>query len=285
MHDIRRKSIPAMGQQPHGFVRPGVMRTLQVASSAKLARFAHDFSRIPVHHTGPALQKQDGANGSAPAEEAVSSVEVQGPADIGIALDDSGSSDSGVLITVQIVSGSKPAPGQQEEEKIYGGLKGGHVVINLGADGVLGFTNDAKGAHFFSRRRSKNSKFEHYTEAQWEEKIKEKQVVTFKIMVTANQRDAVRRDFEGEPTVDYSIAGYRCASYALRALEDAGVIDSSQFSIKYFLAPTPAALVKFLERQGYKPEVQEGSAKRRWNRRFKGASSGPANADSPGGAE
>lgn len=277
-HDIRRKSIPTIGQQPHGSVNSGAARPREAMASAEPARFAHDFSRIPVHATGHSLQKQDNANGSAP-EEKLSSDEMQGPPDIGVTLGESGSSDSDVTIRVQIVSGSKPAPGQKGEEPIYGGLKGGHVVINLGVDGVLGFTNDAKGAHLFSKRKSKNSKFEHYTEAQWEEKIREKQVVTFEIVVTANQRDAVRRAFEGDPTVDYSVAGYRCASYALRALEEAGVIDSSQFSIKYFLAPTPTALVRFLERQGYKSEVQEGSEKRRWNRRFKGANSSPANTD------
>ncbi len=148
---------------------------------------------------------------------------------------------------------------------------GGHVVINLGDDGVLGFTNNADGGHFFSKRKRKNSKFEHCTAAQWADKTKGKQVVTFELHLTAAQRDAVQRVFEGEPPVDYSVTGYRCASYALRALQEAGVIKASHFSIKYLLAPTPTALIRFLERQGYKPVVQEGSKNRRWNKRFHAA--------------
>jgi hypothetical protein len=236
------------------------------APSASL--FAHDFSRIPVFAADrEVLQKQ--ADHESKSSAQLNSATAQEAVDVGAVVGDPASSESDLIVKVQIVSGSKPAPNQPEEQPIFGGMKGGHVVINLGADGVLGFTNDSKGAHFFSKRKSKNSKFERYTESQWASKIKDKQVVTFEIHLTAEQRATLQQAFEGEPSVDYSVAGYRCASYALRALEETGVIQASQFSIKYFLAPTPTALIRFLEHQGFKSEVQEGSTRRRWNKRFR----------------
>jgi hypothetical protein len=253
VHEIRPNRAAAVTQPAQTSAKASGVRSLQASGSAQAASFGHDFSQTPVNRSDPS--------------------------DIGIAVGDASDSDTGVTVRVQIVSGSKPAPGQAGEDKIYGGMSGGHVVINMGADGVLGFTNDVRGGHFFSKKKSKNSKFEHYSQAQWETKIKGKQVVTFEIHLTAEQAQTVKQAFEGEPAVDYSVVGYRCASYALRALEDAGVVKGSHFSIKYFLAPTPTALIRFLERQGYKPKVQHGSKKRTWNKRFKGAGSGSSATD------
>jgi hypothetical protein len=170
---------------------------------------------------------------------------------------------------VQIVSGSKPKKGEEGEGKIFGGKLGGHVVIDLGADGVLGFSNDEYGGHFFSkRRRKRNSKFERYTSEEWQKAIQGKQVVTFSLDITEEQRKTIGEAFKGEPNVDYSVLGYRCASYALHALKEAGIVDEPNFKIKYFLAVTPGSLVRFLKKKGFLPEVQEGSKKRKWNRRF-----------------
>jgi hypothetical protein len=189
---------------------------------------------------------------------------------VGVVLDEPGSPGAGLTIKVQIVSGSKPSPHHPEEEKIYGGKKGGHVVIDIGQEGVLGFSNDATGGHFFARPpSSQNSKFEHYSQEAWNNKIAGKQVITYEIEVTPEQLDAIKEAFSGEPEVDYSVLGYRCASYALHALKEAGVIDNSDFNIKYFLAVTPGAIAKFLKNKGYTPTVQPGSKTRRWNR-FKG---------------
>jgi hypothetical protein len=194
---------------------------------------------------------------------------IVGPAANGVAQSpaDVKTSVLGRTAKIQIVSGSKPAPNQPDEQKIFGGKKGGHVVINLGADGVLGFSNEEYGGHFFSKRKDKhNSKFEHYSQEAWEKKISGKQVVTFELDLTLDQAEAIKKSFEGEPDVDYSVLGYRCASYALHVLEQAGVIESSSFKIKYFLAVTPGSLVKFLESRGYSPRVRAGSEKRKWNK-------------------
>jgi hypothetical protein len=232
---------------------------------------AQDIRSNPVAAAGQLRRGSDVIAARRPLPGSFSRETARRTSDVGITLDAPRSSGSAVVVKVQIVSGSKPAPDSEGEEKPLGGLKGGHVVINLGPEGVLGFSNTTRGTHLFSKRKHKNSKFEHYSEAQWEEKIKGKQVVSFDIVMTAEQRDAVKRSFEGKPPVDYSVAGYRCASYALRALEDAGVIEASRFSVKYLLAPTPTAMIRFLERQGYEPQVQEGAKTRIWNRRFKGA--------------
>ena len=273
---ISRKPSPDV---PSSRAEPPKQVTTNSASPSVGARFAHDFSRIPAHALDSSPQLQASANEEAPSQKGEPVKAVAESTDIGVALSEFGGSDTQVTVKVQIVSGSKPVPGQDAEPMILGGLKGGHVVINLGADGVLGFSNTAEGAHLFSRRKSKNSKFEHYSQEEWQQKIQGKQVVTFDVVLTAEQRKTVMRTFEGEPSVDYSVAGYRCASYALRALEEAGVIKGSQFSIKYLFAPTPNALVRFLERQGFTPEVQEGSKTRRWNRKFKAATSGEGDSD------
>jgi len=172
--------------------------------------------------------------------------------------------------SVQIVSGSKPRRHQHGEQKIFGGKMGGHVVINLGDGGVLGFSNDEYGGHFFSKRKSKrNSTFEHYTQEEWKAQTDGKQVVTFSLNITPEQQKAIADAYAGEPDVDYSVLGYRCASYALHALDKAGVVDEADFKIKYFLAVTPGSLVRFLEKQGFPAKVQPGSKRRKWNTRFR----------------
>lgn len=262
IHEIRRNRAASIIESTRTSLNAKVAAVLQPPSSAQTANLGRDLSQIPVNGSRASAQEPTTANA------------LDSPTDVGVAVGQSSNSDTGITVKVQIVSGSKPAPGYEGEDKIYGGMRGGHVVIDMGADGVLGFTNDVKGGHFFSKKKSKNSKFEHYTQAQWATKTEAKQVVTFEIQLTAEQAQTVKQAFEGDPPVDYSVVGYRCASYALRALEDAGIVKGSHFSIKYFLAPTPTALIRFLERQGYKPQVQHGTKKRIWNTRFKGASSG-----------
>jgi hypothetical protein len=192
------------------------------------------------------------------------------PGEMGVTLEDPKNANSGLTVKIQIVSGSKPAPGQADEEKLFGGKMGGHVVINLGAEGVLGFSNDESGGHTFAKGPSgRNSKFEHYTQEGWAKRTKGKQVVTFEVNLTLDQVSTLKEAFEGKPNVDYSVLGYRCASYVLYALNQAGVIKESNFKIKYILAVTPGALIRFLQHLGYSPDVEEGDERRRWNRRFK----------------
>lgn len=176
--------------------------------------------------------------------------------------------DSTSTVVVQVVSGSKPAKGAQDEGKIFGGKKGGHVVIDMGPDGVFGFSNEQYGAHVFSRRNDeRDSKFEHYTAGEWQKAIQGKQVVTFTIPVTEEQRRAISQEYLGEPTVDYSVLGYRCASYALHVLDKAGVVNEADFKIKYLLAVTPASLVRYLAKKGFAGSVHPGRKTRIWNTR------------------
>lgn len=246
---------PARGAPAFSTCRPSRTPSPCIADPRSLVRLA----QVPIaeRSTGPILQRKAAVDDPPQREEREDSEPVG----------EAGGGGSAVTLKVQIVSGSKPAEGHPEEQKIFGGRKGGHVVINLGAEGVFGFSNDGFGGHFWARgKKRQNSKFEHYTAQEWNAKIKGKQVITYEIAVTLDQRNSIKAAFGGEPDVDWSVLGYRCASYALHALKEAGVIADSDFAIKYFLAVTPAALARFLKKRGHSPHVQPGGKTRKWKR-------------------
>ena len=184
---------------------------------------------------------------------------------------DTPGSQLGLKSSVDIISGSKPVPNLNTgEEKIAGGLAGGHATINLG-DKVYSFSNDVgkAGNHLFAKSGDDaNSEFHNYKPADFERLIKDKQVVSFELDLTLDQRQAIKNTYQGKPTFDYSLFGYRCASMTLRTLSNIGVTENSNFSSKYIHGVTPGALIRHLENKGFTPNVKPGTPFRIFNNNF-----------------
>jgi len=165
---------------------------------------------------------------------------------------------------------------------ITGGKLGGHAILNLGDQGAFSFSNrtkkdedgtDADGSnHLFAKSGDNaNSIFKNYSPTKYND-IKfnsGKESVSFNLDVTLDQRQSIIDTYKGTPGVDYSVTGWRCASMCLKTLNNIGVIQTTDFKMKYIHAPTPGSLIKYLESKGFKGQTNPGDPNINWNNPLK----------------
>ncbi len=111
------------------------------------------------------------------------------------------------------------------------------------------FSNSGKN-HLFAKSGEKaNSKYGLYTPGMMNGSRISRTSEIFELNLTLDQAHGVMDSYVGQPSVDYSITGWRCSSHALKVLNDVGIFELSDISIKYFHAINPGALARFMEKQ------------------------------------
>ena len=179
----------------------------------------------------------------------------------GVGTSDEPASKFGKSASVEVMTGSisKEANVKDKLNNFLerGGLLGGHASIKTN-EGIFGFTGGDK-------LKTTAGKFLFSTEL-----TKGEQYVSFPLDISLDQYNGIvdtyidRDKFNANagkkpfdegytyflkvPGYDYGpIAGFRCASSCLKVLNDNKVIQDSEFRMKFIDAPTPQALIRYLQ--------------------------------------
>ncbi len=170
-------------------------------------------------------------------------------------------------IVVNIAHGSKPNKQYADEYKTIGGMKGGHVVIQIDQF-AYGFFFHGSRIHIFPHGKSKNGIFQKQTTKEWSELTKNKKVTKVFIPVTPEEKQALLNFYTDNlksPSCDYSFFGQRCASSVYGALKSIHKLKKGSY---LFHAFHPAQLRKEIlkqnEKNRYRITVKSGSVKRKW---------------------
>jgi hypothetical protein len=134
------------------------------------------------------------------------------------------SSQDSMLLRINFLYGSKPAKGyKQTEEKRFGGIKGGHVNIELNGR-VLDFAPNGR-CHLFSQNKKPHGGF-FLNNRVWWDTLTEKSAYIV-VLVTQLQVDSLNKIFDRFSTAtpyDYAVFGHRCASATYHVLSRVGIL-------------------------------------------------------------
>lgn len=170
-------------------------------------------------------------------------------------------------IVINIAHGSKPRRQFNDEYRTIGGLKGGHVVIQIDQY-AYGFYFTGNRIHVFPHGKSRNGVFQKQTEQEWANIIKGKKVTKFFIPLTKEEKLELLAFYNQNlqaPSYDYAFFGQRCASSAYTTLKRINIMTGGCY---FFNAFYPGQLRKKLLKQSrkknYRISIKDGSKKRIW---------------------
>jgi hypothetical protein len=174
--------------------------------------------------------------------------------------------DTTYTIKINFLYGSRPAKGyQQQESKLFGGIKGGHVNIEAGGR-VLDFTpgnnpllpNNKKPSGGFSINHSVG----------WDRDDKWKTVI---IPVSEDQYMALQKIFDSvasKTPYDYAIFGMRCAAASYDVLSKIGLFKeysiSKNVATHFYPKLLRKKVLKWAEKNNYTVISNEGRSSRKW---------------------
>jgi hypothetical protein len=131
------------------------------------------------------------------------------------------------VIKIHFLYGSRPAKGYKNREtKWFGGLKGGHVSIEVDAE-VIGFV-PVEGVHIFPKQK-KNSRFVVESLPEWQRDTATLKYTTISIPVTDQQYEQIKQIHQAycqQPPYDYAFFGMRCAAATNEILSQLGITKS-----------------------------------------------------------
>ncbi len=170
-------------------------------------------------------------------------------------------------IVVSLAHGSKPNPQFKDEYRTIGGMRGGHVVIEID-NNAYGFYFKGNRIHTFPHRNTKNGVFQKETIKEWEQRTRDKKVTTIFIPVTTEEKLKLLAFYNANlksPSYDYAFFGQRCASSVYTQLKSIHKLKGGSYVFRAF---HPKKLRKTILKQndvnGYKINVKAGTVKRKW---------------------
>ena len=186
--------------------------------------------------------------------------------------------DSGKIITVHIIHGSKALKEYRKTEiPLLGGMRGGHVVNQVG-DSVYGFQFSRWELHIFPRRKKekKIGIIQKEGVEDWKKQFNEAKITSIEIPVSDTQFREVLREYaqyKDNVPYDYAFFGMRCAASCYEVLSDAGVLSGKRHGkiIARFFYPRPLRkhLQKLAKKNNYRITTTEGTIRRKWEKNYR----------------
>lgn len=174
--------------------------------------------------------------------------------------------DTTYTIRVNFLYGSRPAKGyHQQESKLFGGIKGGHVNIEAGGR-VLDFTPGNN--PLFPHNKKPSGGFSVNRSIYWDSDDKWKTVI---VPVSEDQYMSLQRLFDSvaaKTPYDYAIFGMRCAAASYDVLSKIGMF--KEYSNKknvithFYPKLLRKKVLKWAEKNNYTILSNEGRPSRKW---------------------
>ena len=174
--------------------------------------------------------------------------------------------DSTYTIKINFLYGSRPANGyHQQESKLFGGIKGGHVNIEAGGR-VLDFTPGNN--PLFPHNKKPSGGFSINPSVKWDGDDKWKTII---VPVTEEQYLALQKVFDSvaaKTPYDYAIFGMRCAAASYDVLSKIGLFKEYPNNKNVFVHFYPKLLrkkiLKWADKNHYTVVSNEGRSTRKW---------------------
>lgn len=175
-------------------------------------------------------------------------------------------SDSTYTIKINFLYGSRPAKGyQQQESKLFGGIKGGHVNIEAGGR-VLDFTPGNN--PLFPHNRKPTGGFSINQSIYWNSTDKWKTII---VPVSESQYMALQKLFDSvaaKTPYDYAIFGMRCAAASYDVLSKIGLFkefpNTTNVITHFYPKLLRKKVLKWADKNNYTVISNEGRPTRKW---------------------
>ena len=174
------------------------------------------------------------------------------------------------MVNLHFRYGSTPLKDFPEEKKVFGGMLGGHVFIEINHI-FYGFERgDEKSHHLFPRKRY-NAVFKKETLEYFKDSEKFNQLVSFEIKLNPDQElklYSIVEEYHKNVPYDYALFGMRCAAATYHILSQIEFFPKASKLRSFFLMPYPAFLrkrmFKIARQSNWEIKTQSGSEKRKW---------------------
>ena len=174
--------------------------------------------------------------------------------------------DTAYTIKINFLYGSRPAKGyRQQESKLFGGIKGGHVNIEAGGR-VLDFTPGNN--PLFPHNKKPSGGFSINNSVKWDGDDKWKTVI---VPVSREQYNALQKIFDSvaaKTPYDYAIFGMRCAAASYDVLSKIGLFrefpNSKNVTTHFYPKLLRKKVLKWADQHDYTVISNEGRQSRKW---------------------
>jgi len=175
-------------------------------------------------------------------------------------------SASAYIIKINFLYGSRPAKGyHQQEEKLFGGIKGGHVNIEAGGR-VLDFTPGNN--PLFPHNKKPSGGFSINRSVSWDGDDKWKTII---VPVSAEQYMELQKLFDSvaaKTPYDYAIFGMRCAAASYDVLSKIGLFkeypNTKNVATHFYPKLLRKKVLKWADKNNYAVISNEGRPSRKW---------------------
>lgn len=175
-------------------------------------------------------------------------------------------SDSTYTIKINFLYGSKPAKGyHQQESKLFGGIKGGHVNIEAGGR-VLDFTPGNN--PLFPHNKKPSGGFSINQSVSWDGDDKWKTII---VPVSQEQYMELQKLFDSvasKTPYDYAIFGMRCAAASYDVLSKIGLFkeypNTKNVATHFYPKLLRKKVLKWADKNNYTVISNDGRSSRKW---------------------
>lgn len=177
------------------------------------------------------------------------------------------------FIKVHFLYGSKPAKGYKKtESKYFGGIMGGHVVVEIG-DSIYGFSPAQPISRVFAKKSFSNGNFHLESGYNFYYDSLHQKLLSIKIPISNTEFIEIRkhaREYLKQTPFDYALFGMRCASTAHDLLAKAEIFKTRSklgYIIKTFYPrKIRKRLLDLAFENNYEIIYQEGRKERKWEK-------------------
>jgi hypothetical protein len=186
-------------------------------------------------------------------------------------------SQDSLFIRVHFLYGSKPKKQfKNSEKKWFGGMLGGHVGIEYGANRFYSFEGRGK-QHLFGKRKNKHSVYRRIDSTTfWDmmgtpgDSVKKLSIFLPVNEAQAHNFDSITRSYLAETPYDYAVFGMRCGASTYEILAQLGILKSYSHFRTYMKIFYPRRLRKRLiakaDSNKWTMIRKEGTQRRKWEK-------------------
>lgn len=174
-------------------------------------------------------------------------------------------------VIIHFLHGSKPRKEYRDtEEKVHGGLLGGHIWIQT-SDYLYGFEPAyKKRVHLFPRKKF-NAVYTKDNYSEWKTKNSNQKITSIELPISEGNfiiLNGLLEDYHLKTPYDYAVAGMRCGAATYQLLSETGYFTPASNFISMIKAPAPKTLrrklLKLAGENNYKIILQQGTDRRIW---------------------